>query len=124
MPPCPPPSSALCPDSFTSNQHGGECLCINPPTDGADADAATQSVLNSRNKSYAQNNANLLAAKKGKKELLAKGITTQGPKKESFRGMDPMESSYGVVSYGENYSLVAFGLFAILLLLYKTTNNK
>jgi hypothetical protein len=81
-------------------------------------------VRNSSNNSYAQLTHNRLSTRENKGKLEAKGITTQGPKKESFRGMDPMESSYGVVSYGENYSLVAFGLFAILLLLYKTTNNK
>lgn len=43
---------------------------------------------------------------------------------ESFRNMDPMETSYGIVSYGENYSLVAFGLFTLLMILYKASNNK
>ena len=122
MPSCPPPSSALCQNSFTNLQHGGECLCRNSLK--TTSEAAMESVRNSSNESYAQLTHNLLSSRENKEKLKAKGITTQGPKKESFRGMDPMESSYGVVSYGENYSLVAFGLFAILLLLYKTTNNK
>lgn len=127
MPPCPPSSLALCPDSFTSMQHGVECLCRNT-SNQLSPEAAKQSVRASERRSYAQKNANHHAQLETSKRLakMPEPIITQGPKpnKEPFRGMDPMESSYGVVSYGENYSLVAFGLFAILLLLYKTTNNK
>ena len=135
--PCCPPCKELDPSNIDSysvyNASKKQCYCRNSSALCSDNAAAGNSPLAqcSQKKNFgeiasAHQNASSAAAyqrlNQGENDKYSKKMG-MARRKEPFQGMDPMASNFGVVSYGENYSLVAFGLFTILMILYKQQNK-